>query len=56
MLVLSRKTGETIKIGHKVTITVLQTRSNNVRLGIQAPSRRSVLRGELRPNRTRRGK
>jgi carbon storage regulator len=48
MLVLSRRCRETIVLpGDGVTIRVLEIRSNRVRLGIEAPSGVSVLRGEL---------
>jgi len=48
MLVLSRRCRETIVLpGDGVTIRVLEIRSNRVRLGIEAPSGISVLRGEL---------
>ena len=47
MLVLTRKTDETIKIGEDIEITVLRIRGNSVRLGIQAPKEVHVMRGEL---------
>lgn len=48
MLVLSRKPGETIHVGEDVTITVCQTRTGAVRLGIDAPQDKPIVRGELR--------
>ncbi len=47
MLVLSRKRLESIVIGEKVKITVLEIKGNHVRLGIEAPSEMGILRGEL---------
>lgn len=47
MLVLSRKAGETIHIGENVIITVWQTRSGSVRIGIEAPPDVAIVRGEL---------
>ena len=37
MLVLTRKLGENIRIGDSVKITVLEVRSGQVKLGIEAP-------------------
>lgn len=47
MLVLTRKQNEQIRIGNDITITVIRTKGKAVRLGIEAPSEISVLRGEL---------
>lgn len=47
MLVLTRKPQETIRIGKDITITVIKTKGQGVRIGIEAPSEVSVLRGEL---------
>jgi carbon storage regulator len=48
MLVLSRRCRESIVLpADGVTIRVLEIRANRVRLGIEAPSGVSVLRGEL---------
>lgn len=47
MLVLTRKQQEKIQIGDNIVITVLRTKGNTVRLGIEAPKNVSVLRGEL---------
>jgi len=51
MLVLSRKVGEKIKIGEKITITVVRFRNGGVRLGIEAPNDTRILRGELEEKR-----
>lgn len=47
MLILTRKTGETICIGDNVTVTVLSLKGNQVRLGINAPKEVSVHREEI---------
>ena len=47
MLVLSRKSTESIHIGDSVVVTVLEIRSNKVRIGIDAPKEIHVLRSEL---------
>ncbi len=47
MLVLSRKSGETIKIGDDIFITIVRIGSNTVRVGITAPRDAKVLRGEF---------
>jgi carbon storage regulator len=47
VLVLTRKTEESITIGNNVTITVLEIRGNQVRLGIDAPRHTPVNRTEV---------
>ena len=47
MLVLSRKSTESIHIGDSVVVTVLEIRGNKVRIGIDAPKEIHVLRSEL---------
>ena len=47
MLVLSRKSGEKIRIGDDVAITVVRIGPNTVRIGIEAPRDMSILREEL---------
>jgi len=47
MLVLSRKTGETIHIGDAIRITVASLHGNRVRIAIDAPEEVLILRGEL---------
>lgn len=47
MLVLTRKTAETIHIGNEVVIKVIKARSGAVKIGISAPDSVRVLRGEL---------
>jgi len=47
MLVLSRKPTESIHIGDRVVVTVLEIRGNKARIGIDAPKEVHVLRSEL---------
>ncbi len=47
MLVLTRKLGENIRIGDSVKITVLEIRSGQVKLGIEAPPEVKVHREEI---------
>ncbi|MFN3194188.1 MAG: carbon storage regulator [Aureliella sp.] len=47
MLVLSRKVGEKILVGHDVTLEVVRVTGNRVTLGIHAPIDVKILRGEL---------
>jgi len=47
MLVLTRKTGEAIRIGSRVQVVVLSASRGQVRLGIEAPPGVIVLREEV---------
>lgn len=47
MLVLSRKTGEEIRIGDDVVIQVVRIQGNRVRIGIKAPGHIPIARQEL---------
>jgi carbon storage regulator len=47
MLVLSRKSGQKVHIGAEITFTVLGVSGNRVRIGIEAPARILIFRGEL---------
>lgn len=47
MLILTRKTGETIAIGEEIKITVLGIQGKQVKLGITAPEKVSVYREEI---------
>ena len=47
MLVLTRRTGESLVIGDDVVITVLETRGDVIRLGITAPRDVQVHREEI---------
>jgi carbon storage regulator len=47
MLVLTRKAGQSIKIGDHITITVTKIKGNAAALGIDAPRHVVVKRAEL---------
>ncbi len=47
MLILTRKSGQTIVIGGGIQVKVLEIRGKQVRLGIDAAADVSVYRGEL---------
>lgn len=54
MLVLSRKIGETLKLGEHITVKVVKVAGKVVRLAIEAPEEVVVRRGELvEPGRNR---
>lgn len=50
MLILTRNTGETIKISDDVTVTVLGVKGGQIRLGINAPKNIAVHRQEIYDN------
>ena len=47
MLILSRRSGESIIVDEKVTLTVLSIKGRQVRIGIDAPDDISVHREEI---------
>ena len=47
MLVLTRRTGQSIMIGNDVKVTVLEIRNDQVRIGVDAPRRVQVHRKEI---------
>lgn len=47
MLILTRKIGESVVIGDNIEVTVLGTKGNQVRLGVNAPKEVSVHREEI---------
>jgi carbon storage regulator len=50
MLILSRRVGEKIMVGDEVTITVLEVKGGQVRLGFGAPKKIAVYREEIYRN------
>ena len=48
MLVLTRKIGESIKIGDDIYIRVVQVKSKQVRIGVEAPHKTKIQREELK--------
>jgi carbon storage regulator len=47
VLVLSRKVGERILIGDRITVTVVKIGHGGVRIGVEAPPEMAVVREEL---------
>jgi len=47
MLVLTRRTNETLMVGDNVTVTVLGVKGNQVRIGVNAPREVAVHREEI---------
>lgn len=47
MLILTRKSGEAIRIGDNIVLKIIEIRGNQVRIGIEAPRKLSVHREEI---------
>ena len=47
MLILTRKLGERITIGDDITITLLEIRGNQAKLGVEAPKSIAIHRQEV---------
>lgn len=47
MLILTRRVGETVRIGDDIKVVVLSTDGNQIRLGIDAPKAAPVRREEI---------
>ncbi len=47
MLILTRRIGESVKIGDDVTLTILSVKHHQVRIGVAAPKDVSVHRQEI---------
>ena len=47
MLILSRKVEEKIKIGEDITITLIEVRGDQVKIGVEAPKNVKVFRQEV---------
>jgi carbon storage regulator len=48
MLVLSRRSGECVHIGHSIEVKVLEVCGNKVKLGFTAPPDVAIQRSEIR--------
>ena len=48
MLVLSRKSGECVRIGQSIEVKVLEVSGNRVKLGFSAPADVAIQRNEIR--------
>lgn len=47
MLVLSRKPGESVRIGDDIEVTIIEVRGDTVRIGFEAPRSVAIFRQEL---------
>jgi len=47
MLILKRRAGENLRIGANVSVTVLEVKGNQVKIGIHAPKSLPVHREEI---------
>ena len=47
MLILSRKTDQQIKIGDDITLTIIEIRGDQVKIGVEAPKDVKVFRQEV---------
>lgn len=47
MLILTRKVGESLLIGDEISIKILSTQGNQVKVGVSAPKDVSVYREEI---------
>ena len=47
MLILSRKTDQAIKIGDDITLTIIEIRGDQVKIGVEAPKSIKVFRQEV---------
>ena len=47
MLVLTRKSQDSIRIGDNIIVTILRIKGNTVRIGVEAPDDVRIVRGEL---------
>jgi carbon storage regulator len=56
MLILTRRIGESLRIADEISVTVLNIRGNQVRVGIEAPQSVSVHREEVIDRMAARGK
>lgn len=50
MLVLTRKPGQSIKIGGDIEVKIVGVENNQIRIGIEAPKDIKILREEIEKN------
>jgi carbon storage regulator len=55
MLILTRRVGESIKIGADIEVTVMGVKGNQVRIGVTAPKTTAVDREEIAERKARDG-
>jgi len=49
MLVITRRLGESIRIGDNIVIHIVKAEAPRARIGVDAPKEMAVLRAELKP-------
>ena len=47
MLILSRKMDQKIKIGEEITVTIIEIRGDQVKIGVEAPKNVKVFRKKI---------
>ncbi|MBB5218506.1 MULTISPECIES: carbon storage regulator CsrA [Treponema] len=47
MLILSRKVDQKIRIGDEITLTIIEVRGDQVKIGVEAPKNVKVFRQEV---------
>ena len=47
VLILTRKVGETIMVGDKIRVVVVDVKGRQVRIGVDAPADTKIYRGEI---------
>jgi carbon storage regulator len=47
MLILTRRIGETVMVGHDITVTIVAVKGGQIRIGINAPKSVAVHRKEI---------
>ncbi len=47
MLVLTRKLGEVLRIGHNITIRIVEVKGKQIKIGIEAPADMTIYREEI---------
>ena len=47
MLILTRKTNEKIKLGNEITLSIIEIKGEQVKIGVEAPKEVKVFRQEV---------